>query len=48
MNLLISYGANINFKDNNDQTVLFYVCREGINAITKVENFVLRFWLKKD
>lgn len=27
--LLIRYGANVKFKDANDQTVLFYVCREG-------------------
>lgn len=27
--LLLESGANINFKDQNDQTVLFYACREG-------------------
>jgi ankyrin repeat protein len=26
---LIRHGANIRFKDHNDQTVLFYICREG-------------------
>ena len=29
MNLLISHGANPNFKDNYQQTVMFYICREG-------------------
>lgn len=29
MKVLIEYGANCTFKDQNEQTVLFYVCREG-------------------
>lgn len=29
MKLLINHGANPHFKDNYQQTVLFYVCREG-------------------
>jgi len=29
MKLLIDHGANPHFKDNHQQTVLFYVCREG-------------------
>lgn len=29
MKLLINYGANPHFKDSYQQTVLFYVCREG-------------------
>ena len=29
MRLLINHGANAHFKDNYQQTVLFYVCREG-------------------
>jgi ankyrin repeat protein len=29
MRLLISQGANAHFKDNYQQTILFYVCREG-------------------
>lgn len=29
MKLLIDYGANPHFKDNYQQTVLFYVCRDG-------------------
>ena len=29
MRLLIEHGANPFFKDNFQQTVLFYVCREG-------------------
>ncbi len=29
MKLLIKHGANPHFKDNYQQTVLFYVCREG-------------------
>jgi ankyrin repeat protein len=32
--LLIRHGANIRFKDSVDQSVLFYVCREGKNEIT--------------
>jgi ankyrin repeat protein len=31
--LLIRHGANIRFKDHNEQTVLFYVCREGTTKI---------------
>lgn len=31
--LLIRHGANIRFKDHNEQTVLFYVCREGTSWI---------------
>ena len=27
MKLLIEHGANANFKDQNEQTILFYVCR---------------------
>lgn len=27
--VLIRYGANVRFKDLNDQTVLFYVCKLG-------------------
>jgi ankyrin repeat protein len=30
---LIRHGANIRFKDHNEQTVLFYVCREGTSSI---------------
>lgn len=29
MKLLMNHGANAHFKDNYQQTVLFYVCREG-------------------
>jgi len=29
MKLLIEHGANPRFKDNFQQTVLFYVCRDG-------------------
>ena len=29
MKLLIDHGANPHFKDNFQQTVLFYVCRDG-------------------
>jgi ankyrin repeat protein len=29
MKLLIDYGANPHFKDSYQQTVLFYICREG-------------------
>ncbi len=29
MKLLIDHGANPNFKDGFQQTVLFYVCRDG-------------------
>ena len=29
MKLLIGHGANAHFKDSYQQTVLFYVCREG-------------------
>ena len=29
MKLLIDYGANPHFKDGYQQTVLFYVCRDG-------------------
>jgi hypothetical protein len=29
MKLLIEHGANPFFKDNFQQTVLFYVCRDG-------------------
>jgi len=29
MKLLIDYGANPHFKDNYQQTVLFYICRDG-------------------
>lgn len=29
MKLLIEHGANAHFKDNYQQTILFYVCREG-------------------
>jgi hypothetical protein len=29
MKLLIDHGSNPHFKDNYQQTVLFYVCREG-------------------
>ena len=29
MRVLIEHGANPHFKDNYQQTVLFYVCREG-------------------
>ena len=31
--LLIRHGANIRFKDHNEQTVLFYVCREGKSCL---------------
>lgn len=27
--LLMRNGANINHKDHNEQTILFYICREG-------------------
>ena len=27
--LLMQNGAEINHKDSNEQTILFYVCREG-------------------
>lgn len=29
MKLLLDYGANPHFKDSCQQTILFYVCREG-------------------
>lgn len=29
MKLLIRNGANPMFKDNHEQSVLFYICREG-------------------
>ena len=29
VNLLIQHGANPKYKDQNDQTVLFYACRDG-------------------
>lgn len=29
MKLLIDHGANPHFKDNYQQTILFYACREG-------------------
>jgi ankyrin repeat protein len=29
--LLIRYGANVFFKDHNEQTILFYICRDGKN-----------------
>lgn len=33
--LLIRHGANYKFKDHNEQTVLFYVCREGTRRATQ-------------
>lgn len=29
MRKLISKGANPKFKDQNDQTIIFYACRDG-------------------
>lgn len=29
LKVLISYGADPKYKDQNDQTVLFYACRDG-------------------
>ena len=29
MKLLVEHGANAHFKDNYQQTIMFYVCREG-------------------
>lgn len=29
MKLLIQHGANPKYKDQNDQTILFYGCRDG-------------------
>ena len=33
--LLIEHGANPNFKDANEQTILFYACRDGKKDIVK-------------
>lgn len=27
--LLVEHGANINFKDSHEQTIMFYICRDG-------------------
>lgn len=29
MKVLLQHGANAQYKDQNDQTVLFYACRDG-------------------
>ena len=33
--LLVRNGANINFKDRNEQNILFYICRDGTHALTQ-------------
>lgn len=33
--LLIRNGANVKHKDFNEQTILFYICREGTSSVTK-------------
>lgn len=33
--LLLRYGANARFKDHNEQTILFYICREGTWCLIK-------------
>ena len=35
MKILIQFGANPKYKDQNDQTILFYVCRDGKVACCK-------------
>ena len=34
--LLIRNGANVSFKDHNEQSILFYICREGIGNVIEV------------
>jgi ankyrin repeat protein len=29
MKVMVQFGANSKYKDQNDQTVLFYACRDG-------------------
>lgn len=29
MKKLVNKGANIKFKDQNEQTIIFYACRDG-------------------
>ena len=44
MKLLMEAGANPHFKDQSLQTVLFYVCREGIGWFMQERLDVLSCW----
>lgn len=35
MKVLVQFGANPKYKDQNDQTVFFYACRDGKLACCK-------------
>jgi hypothetical protein len=45
MKILIRNGANIKYKDQNQQTVLFYVCREGLSILIQGKRNVQRYSL---
>jgi ankyrin repeat protein len=43
--LLMRNGANINHKDHNEQTILFYICREGSHLFMQARRNAQNFFL---
>lgn len=41
--LLLKHGANPKFRDHNDQTILFYIFREGSQYSIQASNTVQRY-----